>query len=115
MSIEIVKPVIVDNVEFYVSADGTQSGVSQSGLARLCGVGENAIRKIIVNDPRTKTPSKALESFVGNVFHLALSSDRGAKFVTTEAATEIVCSIQILSESAVYRVCSLLYPQNIGT
>ena len=79
MSIEIVAPVIVDNVEFYISSDGTQSG-----LARLCGVGENAIRKIIISEPRTKTPPKALESFVSNVFHLAMTSDQSAKIITTE-------------------------------
>ena len=89
MSIQIVKPSIVNNVEFYVSPDGTQSGVSQSGLARLCGVNEISIRRI-VDEPRLKTGAKALESFTGNVFHLDMTSDRGAKIITTEAATEIV-------------------------
>lgn len=32
MSIEIIKPVIVNNVEFYISSNGMQSGISQSGL-----------------------------------------------------------------------------------
>jgi len=89
MSIEIIKPVIVNNVEFYISSNGMQSGISQSGLSRLCGISETAIRNII-NQPRSKTPSKVLESFVGNIFHLELGSDQGAKIITTEAATEIV-------------------------
>jgi hypothetical protein len=89
MSIEIVKPSIVNNIEFYVSADGTQSGVSQRGLARLCGVAENSIRNI-VNVPRKEKPSKALESFVGNVFHCDMTSDQGAKIITTDAATDII-------------------------
>lgn len=89
MSIEIVKPSIVNGIEFYVSADGTQSGVSQRGLARLCGVNENSIRNI-VNVPRKDKPSKALESFVGNVFHCDMTSDQGAKIITTDAATDII-------------------------
>ena len=89
MSIEIVKPSIVNNIEFYVSADGTQSGVSQRGLARLCGVAENSIRNI-VNVPRKEKASKALESFVGNVFHCDMTSDQGAKIITTDAATDII-------------------------
>ncbi len=89
MSIEIVKPSIVNGIEFYVSADGTQSGVSQRGLARLCGVAENSIRNI-VNVPRKDKPSKALESFVGNVFHCDMTSDQGAKIITTDAATDII-------------------------
>ncbi len=79
MSIQIVKPSVVNGIEFYISSDGTQSG-----LARLCGVGENAIRKIIISEPRTKTSPKALESFVSNVFHLAMTSDQSAKIITTE-------------------------------
>ena len=90
MSIEIVKPVIVNNVEFYISADGTQSGISISGLARLCGVDRKIISRIVDESHGTKTGAKALESFVGNVFHMGLGSDKGAKIITTEAATEIV-------------------------
>ena len=86
MSIEIVKPIIVNNVEFYVSSDGTQSGVSQRGLARLSGVSETAIRKVLSESNN----NKALESFVGNIFYPNLSSDQHAKIITTEAATEIV-------------------------
>lgn len=90
MSIEIVKPSIVNGIEFYVSADGTQSGVSISGLARLCGVDRKIISRIVDESHGTKTASKALESFVGNVFHMGLGSDQGAKIITTEAATDII-------------------------
>lgn len=85
MSIEIIKPSIVNGVEFYISTDGTQSGVSISGLARLCGIDEKNIRRVV-----DKTSSKVLESFTGNIFYPNLSSEKHAKIITTEAATEIV-------------------------
>ncbi|MGL5077326.1 MAG: hypothetical protein ACRDBG_16070 [Waterburya sp.] len=47
MSNEIVRPVIKDGVEFYCSTDGRQTGISQSGCARLCGVDERQIRRIL--------------------------------------------------------------------
>ena len=90
MQTEIVKPVVDENgIEFYVSKDGTQTGVSISGLARLCGVAENSIRNI-VNTVRKEKPSKALESFTGNILHLAMSSEQQAKIITTEAASHII-------------------------
>lgn len=90
MSVEIVKPIVAENgIEFYVSGDGSQSGVSQVGLARLCGVAETSIRRM-VNTDRLKAPSKALESFTGNVFHLDLTSEQNAKIITTDAAAEII-------------------------
>lgn len=85
MSVQIVKPSVVNGVEFYVSSDGTQSGVSVRGLARLCGVDVAGLSRIV-----NGKGSKALESFVGNIYYSDLSSEQGAKIITTEAATEIV-------------------------
>lgn len=85
MSIQIVKPSVVNGVEFYVSSDGTQSGVSVRGLARLCGVDVAGLSRII-----NGKGSKALESFAGNIYYSDLSSEQGAKIITTNAATEIV-------------------------
>ncbi|QIW88493.1 hypothetical protein [Pseudanabaena phage PA-SR01] len=88
--IEIVKPIIAENgIEFYISNDGEKSGVSISGLARLCGVLENSVR-YIVNSVRKEQPSKALESFSGELFHLTMSSEQQAKIITAEAAAEII-------------------------
>lgn len=44
--IESVTPSVKDEIEFYVSADGTKTGMSQRGLARLCGVDESTIRRL---------------------------------------------------------------------
>jgi hypothetical protein len=87
---EIVSPAIHENgVEFYISADGTKSGVSQVGLARLCGVPESTMRKLL-KDAVVSTTSKGLKGFEGDVYHTELTSERQAKIVTTEAATEII-------------------------
>ena len=99
MSIEIVKPSIINEVEFYISSDGNKSGVSQVGLARLCGVTEAGIRNI-VNTDRSKTRPKALESFTDNVFHLELGSEKQAKIITTSAATEIIFYYAFESKTA---------------
>ncbi|UQS94888.1 RNA polymerase sigma factor [Pseudanabaena phage Pam2] len=87
---EIVAPIINENgVEFYISNDGTRSGVSQVGLARLCGVSETWIRKVLSN-AKVSTSSKGLEGFEGDVYHTEMTSEQQAKIVTTEAATEII-------------------------
>ncbi|MCA6430221.1 MAG: hypothetical protein IM613_12370 [Cytophagales bacterium] len=90
MQIEIVKPCIDENgIEFYVSRDGTQTGVSISGLARLCGVDESSIRNII-KSVREEKNTRALKNYTGQLFHLQMTSEQQAKIVTTEAASYII-------------------------
>ena len=40
----ILTPIVVDEIEFYVSDDGKVTGISISGLVALCGVSESTIR-----------------------------------------------------------------------
>lgn len=49
---EIVKPIEVNNIEFYVSKDGKQTGVSQTGLARLVGFNEWSARSLLTEIQR---------------------------------------------------------------
>ena len=44
---EIVKPIEVNGIEFYVSKDGKQIGLSQVGLSRLVGINEAPLRRIL--------------------------------------------------------------------
>lgn len=44
---KILKQVTTDGVEFFTKEDTGESGMSQSGLAILCGVGQNAISQLI--------------------------------------------------------------------
>lgn len=61
MTNEKVDPTIKDGIEFYVSLDGKQCGMSHHGLARLCGVASSTLREYIGGRLKTyetaKTPS----------------------------------------------------------
>ena len=61
-----------DSLEFYTVEDTGESGISQSGLAILCGVSRQAIKKL-EKTLATKAPSKWLESFVGKDLTLVTS------------------------------------------
>jgi hypothetical protein len=53
MTIEKVTPIIDENgVEFYVSRDGQETGMSISGLARFIGATEGNVRKRVLNKLR---------------------------------------------------------------
>jgi hypothetical protein len=90
-NIEIVKPVLEGGVEFYVSKDGFQRGISQSGCARLCGVKEPMIRQIISGLlDRSRKPNKSLEHLVGADLYLALGSSRQAKVLDSKVAASLI-------------------------
>lgn len=60
------------SVEFYTVEDTGESGMSQTGLAALCGVSQpaiSALEKTLIN----KAPSKTLEPFAGKDFTLISS------------------------------------------
>ena len=83
----------VDGIEFYVSIDGKQSGMSESGLARLCGVNRYAVQSLIkrINDPATKELPKTLESFAGKALELQEAANKDqAKVVSSDLCAAIV-------------------------
>ena len=53
-----------DGVQYFTVASTGESGMSQSGLARACGVNESTIRYLI-DSLRSKSPSSILDSFQG--------------------------------------------------
>lgn len=59
----------VDGIEFYVSTDGKQSGMSESGLARLCGVSLFSIQSLMKRVAETEATNKelpnTLKPFIG--------------------------------------------------
>lgn len=61
-------------VEFYTVSLTGQSGMSQSGLALLCGVSRTTIQNL-ESTLATSAPSQTLEPFVGKRFTLATSED----------------------------------------
>ena len=56
---EIIR-VVEDGVEFFTVTETGESGMSQSGLARLCGVDEGAVRKLL-KLVRTRSSDEFLE------------------------------------------------------
>ena len=86
-NIEKVRPVTVDGIEFYVTNDGKEAGVSISGLARLCGVSQQTISeliKIIQGEATGRSIPKSLEPFTGRAFNLQAESFNGAKILVSE-------------------------------
>ncbi|MCT7953567.1 hypothetical protein NG798_27605 [Ancylothrix sp. C2] len=59
-----------DGVEFFTISATGESGMSQSGLARLCGVKESAIRQLL-KSVRTSSCPKSLKCLQGKDFLLA--------------------------------------------
>lgn len=83
----------VDGMEFYVSIDGKQSGMSESGLARLCGVNRFAIRLLIkkIAEPGNKELPRTLESFTGKTLELQETVNKDqAKILSSDLCAAIV-------------------------
>jgi predicted transcriptional regulator len=78
MAIDIVR--VVDNgVEFFTVLETGESGMSVSGLAKLCGVSQPAMSKTL-KTLITKSPSRWLNSLVGKDLNLTTSGYKnGAK------------------------------------
>jgi hypothetical protein len=96
--IEIVKPVIIDGIEFYVSSNGEESGISQVGLARLCGVGESTMRALLtqlvdrttLTSPQASKRLEKLKHLQGIDLAIALSSNQQAVVIKDEYAGDII-------------------------
>lgn len=83
----------VDGMEFYVSTDGKQSGMSESGLARLCGVNRSAVQNLIkkIAEPAIKELPKTLEPFAGKALQLQEPATKDqAKVVSSDLCAAIV-------------------------
>jgi hypothetical protein len=78
-----------DGVEFYTLKTGV-SGMSISGLARLCGIDRRAISRLLKRIHGTKLRSEWLQSFLGKDLHLGLNSVSGAKIIHGEVCVAII-------------------------
>jgi hypothetical protein len=96
--IEIVKPVIIDGIEFYVSSNGEESGISQVGLARLCGVNEIAIRRLVddlsvrhdLTSPQASSRLEKLKHLRCLPLAIDISSNQQAVVIKDEYAGDII-------------------------
>lgn len=78
-----------NGVEFFTLIDSGESGISQTGIAKLCGKSRQAIIKL-EKTLVTKTPSKWLKDFVGKNLTLvtnASSSDKKVRNITIYTAS----------------------------
>lgn len=93
MTSEIIKPTIVDGIEFYVAAD-KRCGMSQSGLARLAGVGEGALRAYIAGSlkttPETLETSIYQDSALDENIYLDVEAANGAKILDAEFCAKVI-------------------------
>lgn len=84
----------VDGIEFYVSTDGKQSGMSISGLARLCGISRHGIhdllQKIQLNDGASKKPSEVLKSLLGKDLYLQVEADKNAQVIPADVCAVVI-------------------------
>jgi hypothetical protein len=64
--------VVQDGVEFFTITETGESGISESGVARLCDVSQQAISKLLDRLVTTKQPPKSLEALAGKDLRLQL-------------------------------------------
>lgn len=88
-TLETVKPVIAENgIEFYVSNDGNEAGVSIAGLSRLCGVSRGYLSEMFSGV--SKPLPESLKHLAEEIFHPSLVGVKGAKIVTSKVATQFI-------------------------
>lgn len=86
-----MKPVVVEEIEFYVSNTGDDVGISISGLARLCGVAQQTISQVLkeVEVDTVSTRVKTLKLSPDKLFSLH-PAENNAKVVTSLVATRLI-------------------------
>lgn len=95
----VLSPVTVDGIEFYVTNDGSRTGMSMSGLSRLCGVDRSTVVELLgILDASSAVTLggggsqrlKSLEAILGNVFEPGVTGVNNAKIVNSSACAQII-------------------------
>jgi transcriptional regulator with XRE-family HTH domain len=88
--IEIVKPTVIDGIEFFVSSKG-ETGISISGLAVLCGVSRQTISRFLNGKTGAtyRTP-QWLEPFNGNYFTPQLTGEHNESIVKSDVCVAVI-------------------------
>ncbi len=79
----------IDGVEFHTEAATGDSGVSQSGLAVLCGVSRQAVSRLL-KSLSTKSPSRWLEPIQGKVESLTTNTESGMQLCRGELSIAVI-------------------------
>jgi len=92
--IQKVNPIVCDGIEYYVSNDGRQTGMSIRGIARFIGVDHKAIMKLLdnvnVSTLGTTDIPNCLKPFAGACFAWGLEADNGAKIIPSAVCTAVI-------------------------
>jgi hypothetical protein len=94
MSIEKVKPVVDDGIEFYISSDETASGMSISGLSAFITVDRRVIGRLVekinsTEDGLVELP-ECLKPFQGNALSPGLEGINRAKIIPSTTCEAII-------------------------
>jgi hypothetical protein len=79
-----------DGVEFYTLKSNGASGMSISGLARLCNVSDTTISRLLESIARHSVRSKRLKRFSGEDLYLGIKAQKGARIVRAEVCSAII-------------------------
>jgi hypothetical protein len=88
-----------DGVEFYTLKSNGESGMSMSGLARLCGVSDSSILRILKSIALHSVRSERLQRFIGKELYLCIKGPKGAVIVRAEVCSAIIRYYAIESEA----------------
>lgn len=94
--IEVVAPIEHDGIEFYVSSDGKESGMSVRGLSRFIGIDHKTLTKLLTTKLETVGDTKLcelLKPFVGKAFAENLVGDNfgtSAKIIPAKTCEAII-------------------------
>jgi hypothetical protein len=92
-----IKPQMVDGIELY--ATDSESGMSQRGLARFCGVDESTIRALLDSMVRGCTSSKSLNRFARQDLYCGVDGENNAKIIKSEVCAAICHYYAVESKS----------------
>jgi hypothetical protein len=88
MAIERVVPISENGIELYVSGKGDKTGMSQRGLARLCGINESSLRELLGDRGRLAKISG--ETIPTEDLYCAVSSSQQAKVIDSKYCGQII-------------------------
>jgi hypothetical protein len=79
-----------DGVEFFTVTQTGESGMSESGLARLCGITQQAISHLLQDLVTNKVPSECLKPFSGMDLLLQTKGLKNAKVVKDRVCAAVI-------------------------
>ncbi len=98
--VNLIKQVSTDGIEFYTIEEDGRSGISQSGIAVLCGESQQTISNIIKSTLTGSVQSKWLKPFINKKLTLTSFSETDSIFVNGRPQG----NLEVYNSSFVYAV-----------